>query len=323
MRKDDHQSRSAGKAPEGDTADDGERRVGVEVEFGGLNAQDAAHVIKDLLGGEISTRDAHRYELKGTSLGDIRVELDSKYVHSGDTASAFEKKMRRFAGDVSGSIVPTELVTDPLPVSSLSRLDTLLDKLAKAGAVGTEQPHLAYGVHLNIEWKDHDIRSILRVLQAYLLMAPALRMDIEPDTTRTLLPFIGRFPKDYEAKVLDPDYNPDFGQFVADYCEANPTKNRELDLLPLLASIDEGTVENALKEKPAAVRPAFHYRLPNSLIGADDWSILKEWERWLCVEMLANDEDNLLKGLSDVRDRRGSHDPVGTLRRMFARVIGK
>ena len=92
-----------------------QRRIGVEVEFGGLSARDAAHVVQGLLGGEIATADAHRFELAGTCLGDIRIELDSKYVHSDADASAFEKTVRRVAGDVSGPIIPTELITDPLP----------------------------------------------------------------------------------------------------------------------------------------------------------------------------------------------------------------
>jgi hypothetical protein len=302
---------------------DAQRRIGIEVEFGGLSAREAADVIRDLLGGEIATADAHRFELAGTSIGDIRIELDSKYVHSDAGASAFEKKVRRFAGDVSGSIVPTELITDPLPVGELAKVDSLLDNLAKAGAVGTEQPHLACGVHLNIEWNETDVRSILRILQAYLLMAPALREDIEPDTTRTLLPFIGRFPKAYQTKVLDPDYHPDLARFVTDYCQANPTKNRELDLLPLLASIDHDAVEAALGEKPPAVRPAFHYRLPNSLIGVEGWSISQEWDRWRCVEMLAATESRLHEGLRDFRDNHESSDAMGTLKRMFAEVVGK
>lgn len=299
------------------------RRIGVEVEFGGLSARDAAHVVQGLLGGEIATADAHRFELAGTSLGDIRIELDSKYVHSDADASAFEKTVRRVAGDVSGPIIPTELITDPLPVEDLPKVDRLLDSLAKAGAVGTEQPHLACGVHLNIEWTDSDVSSILRILQAYLLMAPALRDDIEPDRTRTLLPFIGRFPKAYQTKVLDPDYRPDFARFVADYCQANPTKNRELDLLPLLASIDHEAVETALGEKPPAVRPTFHYRLPNSLIGAEGWSISREWDRWRCVEMLAAKDERLQEGLREFRDTHEASDAMETLKRMFAEVVGK
>lgn len=305
------------------TGDDLQRRVGVEVEFGGLTAREAAEAVRDLIGGTIAIQEAHRFELAGTALGDMRIELDSKYVHSGDDASDFEKKLRRIAGDISGPVIPTELITDPLPVARLSEVDALLGGLASAGAVGTEQPHLACGVHLNIEWTDPDVRSILRILQAYLLLAPALREDIEPDTTRTILPFIGRFPKAYQAKVLDPGYDPDFAGFLADYCKANPTKNRELDLLPILASIDATAVENALGEKPPAVRPAFHYRLPNSLIGAKDWSITREWERWLCVEALAAREDRLREGLQSHRDSGGSGTATQMFTRLFTEVFGK
>ncbi|POF33810.1 amidoligase family protein [Roseibium marinum] len=299
------------------------RRVGVEIEFGGLTALQAAEFIRADLGGSIEKKDSHRYRLTGTELGDLTVELDSKYVHSEDDASDLERKVRSLAGDMTGSIVPTELVTDPLPVSRIADIDALLDRLVAAGALGTQHLHLACGLHLNVEWTGREVLPILRILQAYLISAPDLRREIAPDRVRTLLPFIGRFPQDYEARILDPDYQPDFARFAADYCRANPSKNRELDLLPLLASIDEGAVADALGHPPEAVRPAFHYRLPNASLGARNWSIEKEWDRWLSVEALAADEDRLAAALSARQERQRAPESGGTLTQILNRVIGK
>ncbi|WP_299808862.1 amidoligase family protein [uncultured Roseibium sp.] len=299
------------------------RRVGVEIEFGGLTAIEAAEVVVAQLGGDIEKIDRHRYRLVGTALGDFKVELDSKYVHSEDDASDLERKVRSFAGDLTGPIVPTELVTDPLPVSRIGEIDALLDRLVAAGALGTQQLHLACGLHLNVEWNDRDILPILRILQAYLISSPDLRREIAPDPMRTLLPFIGHFPEDYQDKVLAPDYQPDFKRFVVDYCRANPSKNRELDLLPLLASIDEDTVAEALGHPPEAVRPAFHYRLPNASLGESNWSIEKEWDRWLSVEALAVDEDRLKAALSARKMPDTKQEETGTFTRILKRVIGK
>jgi hypothetical protein len=36
-------------------------------------------------------------------------------------------------------------------------------------------------------------------------------------------------------------------------------------------------------------RPTWHWRLPDSRVGAPGWSILPAWERWVEVERLASD----------------------------------
>jgi hypothetical protein len=90
--------------------------------------------------------------------------------------------------------------------------------------------------------------------------------------------------------VVDPDYSPDMPAFIADYVAANPTRNRPLDLLPLLALNDPGlTKRPPLQGQKVKARPAFHYRLPNSLIDDPDWSVAREWDQWLLVERLAGD----------------------------------
>ena len=208
-----------------------ERRVGIEVEFGGLSARAAARLIQDHAGGELEELDPHRFMLHGTSLGELTLELDSKFAHGKLGASALEKSLRDFVGLVSDPIVPTELITNPLPVSKIGALDEMLLTLSKQGAVGTDRPHLACGLHLNIEHGFKSVDGILAILRSYMLLAPALREAIAPDMTRKILPFIGRYPEHYVNLVLNEDYDPDFQQFVLDYCAANPNKNRELDLL--------------------------------------------------------------------------------------------
>ncbi|EEE43437.2 putative amidoligase enzyme [Roseibium alexandrii DFL-11] len=298
-----------------------DRRVGVEIEFGGLSASKAASVVHEIVGGETKEVDAHRYKIHGTSLGSVTIELDSKYVHTDNDDTDVQKKARQIAGDLGASIVPTELITAPIFLSDLGTVDTLVRALADAGAIGNEQPHLACGLHLNIEWKSKSIDAILRVLQAYLLMAPKLRDEIEPDPTRKLLPFIARFPSDYERTVLDPAYEPDSKTFIRDYCSANPNKNRELDLLPLLASLDSDCVEEALGKHPGAVRPAFHYRLPDARIEDASWSVAEEWKRWERVEDLAANPKELLDQIENWRaNNERPEGLLGAAKRLINRV---
>jgi hypothetical protein len=61
-------------------------------------------------------------------------------------------------------------------------------------------------------------------------------------------------------------------------------------MLPIFATIDEHKVAVAAKDfDKVKARPAFHYRLPNSLVDDPAWSIALEWNRWCEVERLAAD----------------------------------
>jgi hypothetical protein len=43
-------------------------------------------------------------------------------------------------------------------------------------------------------------------------------------------------------------------------------------------------------------RPVFHYRLPQAQLSDPTWSIMPDWERWLSVERLAMNLDQLAAG---------------------------
>ena len=78
---------------------------------------------------------------------------------------------------------------------------------------------------------------LLAMMRAYLLLANWLRVEIKVDITRQVLPHANPFPKEYARKVLDLRYQPDLDTFIDDYLADNPTRNRELDLLPLFAHL--------------------------------------------------------------------------------------
>ena len=85
---------------------------------------------------------------------------------------------------------------------------------------------------------------------------------------------------------------PDLDRFITDYLEHNPTRNRSLDLLPVLAQHDLARVKGAVEEPDlVSARPAFHYRLPNSMLDNRDWSLAVEWNRWVTIEQVAMSPD--------------------------------
>ena len=131
-------------------------------------------------------------------------------------------------------------------------------------------------------------------MQAFLLLEEWLKKEHDIDLSRKLTNFIDPFPKEYLELVLNEDYKPNMETFIRDYHKFNPSRNRSLDLTPLLAFIDEALVRELYgEEEKINTRPTYHYRLPNCEIGQKNWSVEQEWETWLKVENLAENEDAL------------------------------
>jgi hypothetical protein len=94
-------------------------------------------------------------------------------------------------------------------------------------------------------------------------------------------------------RLVAPDYWPGLSAFIDDYLDANPTRNRDLDLLPLLLHLDEPRVRAALPDEKINARPTFHYRLPDARVSDPGWSIAPDWNRWVAVERLAAERSRL------------------------------
>jgi hypothetical protein len=292
------------RPPIPDAADGQPRRVGVEIEFAGLNVPAAAELVREQFGGRISEEDPHRLIIKETEFGDFVVELDAQAVHAdADDGEGADKPLlpedvdaaaRDALGKAVTGLVPVEIVSPPMPWSDLGRLAELTDALRDAKAKGTEDSFLyAFGLHLNPELPATDADTVLCHLKAYVVLADWLRELAAVDLTRRLMPHADRFPKDYVLMILDPDYTPDLTGLITDYLDHNPTRNRELDMLPLFRHLDEAAVTARLDSALIKARPTFHYRLPDCALGDPAWSPVTEWNRWVEVEELAADGDRL------------------------------
>lgn len=287
-----------------------ERRVGVELEFAGLDAATAATLVARHCGdGEPRPRGPHRF-LVPSRHGDFTVELDTRLAHPSETGAepgeeGFLPTLKRvvasideFAADVAGRVgqllVPTEVVTPPLPWSELALVDDLAEALRAAGAEGSAaSAAYGFGLHLNPEVASRETPYLLAHLRAYLLLSDWLRRDIHIDATRRVLPHADPFPVEYARLVLDPGYRPSTRRLIDDYLLHNLTRNRELDLLPLFTSLDAARVRAALDDERVKPRPTFHYRLPDMALEKPGWKPSQEWLRWLEVERLAADDKRL------------------------------
>ncbi|TWI77487.1 putative amidoligase enzyme [Desulfobotulus alkaliphilus] len=307
--------------PEAFNSEGNLRSVGVEIEFSGLPAPEAADIVQALFYGEKVAFGPHRFEIQNTQWGTFGIELDTQYAHPKDQNLhpenkiqekkslqyfhwELEKKAREFIGDMAMAVVPMEIVCPPLPWDQLNLLDSLMAALQRAGAKGTEGSiFYAFGLHLNPELSDFSVHTILSHLRAYILLSKWLRKDIGIDITREILPHTQSFPQDYAFKILDAGYCPDLDALIMDYLEYNPTRNRELDLFPLFAFLRPGFPHEIFSDALIRPRPTFHYRLPNASFINADAAIVKEWNRWLLVEKLASDKERLGRTAKEYLDQ--------------------
>jgi hypothetical protein len=273
------------------------RTVGVEVEFVGPTAERTVRALQEALGGEVLEEDPHAFCLKDSSLGNMTVELDSRILHPGKGNKGQGRVLPRIAawfGFAASYLVPCELVSGPVPLDRLHELDRVLTVLRELGAKGTQDgPFYAFGLHFNPEIPRQDAETVASFMKSFVLLNPWLRREVAPDATRDLLGFADPFPAEYVRMVAAPDYWPDIARFIDDYLAANPTRNRDLDLLPLLHHLDATRVRAVLPNEKINGRPTFHYRLPDARVSDPGWSIAPEWNRWVSVERLAADRERL------------------------------
>ncbi len=298
------------------------RQIGVEVEFSGLGCRQAADLVHRRFGGQVVEINAYQYTVSDSRLGNFTVELDFHYAHrrlaeeqkrqkpgeEGATkehegqspeqgqrlGELLEASLSETAGDIGSLWMPVEIVTPPVCLAQLTELDGIIDDLRRAGAEGTDEGMLfAFGTQLNPDAPSLETDCLLRHFQAFLLLSDTLRNEIELDVKRRLLPFVDPFPSSYIRRVVDPGYRPDIGEFIDEYIEANPTRNRDLDMLPLLCHLDPERVRARIKDERIKSRPTFHYRLPDTRLSDPDWGLITEWNRWVRGEQLADDKAQL------------------------------
>ncbi len=297
-------NRAVADLPERYNSDGRIRRVGVELEFGGLSPEQAADIVGRVLGAHAEQVDPFRHRI-ATQYGHFTVELDTRWAHPDfvadfatdlpdDIREDFAKGVSQAAGTVLVNVFPVELVCPPIPYDQLTMLRPLRSALADAGALGTAHSAFSgFGMHLNVEVANLEVDHLLAVTRAYLLLDFWLRRESRIALVRQLQHYIQPFSEAYKRHVLAPDYFPDLATFMDDHMRLNPTRNMELDLLPIFAEIDIDRVNAALPGIKNSPRPTFHWRLPNCRIDEPEWEPGQDWERWVTVETLAVDKPQL------------------------------
>ncbi len=291
------------------TANGALRKVGYEIEFGGLTSGEACDLLREEFGGSIGRRNRYYMKITGSRPGDFVVKIDSRFL--------YEKQYSKIAGlfgieegrlsdqegllgkteqileGVFSSVVPYEIVTPPVEITRMHQVDRIRQLLKEKRALGTSAfPLYSFAIHINPELPSMDLETLLNYLRAFLILYPWLDKTMDPDNFRRLTAFIKPFPRAYIRKVLDEDYRPGLQQFISDYNLHNPDRNRPLDLYPVLAMLD-AEVEKISGIGNVKKRPTFHFRMPDSRIDEDGWTLATVWNAWFFVEMLASRQDEL------------------------------
>jgi hypothetical protein len=277
------------------------RTVGVEIEFSGLPLEAASRTVLDLFGGTVVRDNEYELRVVGSRLGDFHVEVDSvrlkrlgKKRRRGIMLDWFERFQRWLFSAFAGSLTPHEISTSPIPMERVGELDGLVHALGRAGAEGTDDwIWNVLGVHFNPSVPSSDPLVLRDYIRAYALLHRDLVRALRVDPTRRMMGFATAYPDAYVHKILGPDYQPDLAQLFDDYLEHNPTRNRALDMLPLIAHLDPKRAQTAMKDPRVTGRPTFHFRLPNSEISDPAWRVSDEWKLWVEVERLAGDPERL------------------------------
>jgi len=271
------------------------RRVGFELEFIGIDLEQTTAVVQQVFSGKIASVSPAACVVAVEGLGEFSIELDWHFLKK-----KAAQQNRENAGDwlemlshAAALLVPMEIVCPPIPVSDLDCLDPLVTELRRAGAKGTEDSMIAaYGVHINTEVPGQDAGCLSGYLRSFSLLQWWLVDAHQVDFARRISPYVDLYPEAY-LKQLFSRTVPDIHQVCDDYLQYNASRNRALDLLPLLAYMDVDQVNRAVADAKIMARPAFHYRLPNCQIDKPEWSLARPWNNWWVVEELAQRPDDL------------------------------
>lgn len=306
--------------PRRTTADGRIRRVGFELEFSGVAIDHVAELVADRAGGSVRADGPFVRWVDGGRWGDYRVEVDSSLLKDERyktwlAAIGIELSVEQWQNvdtvllELADLGIPFELVTPPIPLDGLEVMDELAADLRSVRAQGTgASPIYAFGMQFNPEIPDDDPDTILTIVQSFLVLYDWLKSVANVDLSRRIAPYVNPFPEPYVELILAPDYRPDLQTLAADYLEHNPTRDRPLDLLPLLTHLVGDAILDRVDEPHlVAPRPTFHYRLPDCRIDEDDWRPSVEWNRWVAVERLAT-EPTVLERLAT--DRLAAAPPL-------------
>ncbi len=281
------------------------RRFGLEIEYAGVPLARSAQIVADATGGKIQSDHKTHYTIACENLGDFIVELDVELAQKISAKAKSQKDLDpksisiesiadQILPEILETVAPTEIVSPPLSEDNLHLMQDIVEALHKEGAAGTEESlFYAFGYHINAEMRSVKAKDILDSLRAFVVLYDWVAVQLDMDVTRKISGYAAPYSEDYNLFILDPSYVPDLAQLIDDYILYNPSRNYALDLLPLFSYLDEDRVKKHINNSLIKKRPAWHFRMPNSSVGQDNWSIYDAINTWQQIEKLSDNEKTL------------------------------
>lgn len=296
--------------PVSNTQEGKERRVGVEIELSGFSYARFLEVVGEFFGQTAQETQRYVSEIK-TDLGTFQLELDASSIKNLDKEmdelpeilQGFRTDAMELIDSAAEKIVPMEVISPPIPLSQLGRIEELCEHLYRAGAKGSRHAILfAFGLQLNPELPNLDADTIRRYLLAFALLYPWIKSRHQLDISRRFTPYIDAWPANYVNRLTAENYRPDLDTLIADYIADNPTRNRAMDLMPLFAHLRPELIKEKIDDERIKARPTLHYRLPDCDIDNPEWHFSSVWNDWVSVEKLANNPRVLRQCCAAYRD---------------------
>ena len=158
------------------------RRVGFELEFGGVDLFETAQIIQSLFGGEIEKKGDYSYRVK-TDDGEFVVEADTlflledkpgkmlKQVGLDPQTSTLGQNVEDAITSIAEAISPFEIASPPFPMDRLDLIEDVRYQLYLHSAKGTNAGILkAFGMQFNPELPDRNVATILSFLRAFFFV---------------------------------------------------------------------------------------------------------------------------------------------------------
>lgn len=294
------------------------RKIGIEIEYYGLDITASTKLLKDLFDGNIVHTNTSQAQVKDSDIGDIKIELDASLAHkmsdyaSQNKENAIIQSLDKIGNELLRlSAVPVEIVFPPVDVETVKKLDTMISLLQKKGAQGTQDNALfAFGVHLNIETHETNVEYYRDILLSFFLLQIWLAKKTRQDYSRIISGYNKIYSHEFGVGLMDKNFKtlPDLISF---YISQVPDRNYALDMYPLWVHLHQDMFDNK-KQKLVKARPTFHYRLPDCKLGQEGWSFSQEYNLWLQVESLAKDKKRLQEIADSYRKNiKSLTDPLG------------
>lgn len=274
------------------------RKIGVEIEFYGVDVAQTSTLLSGLFNGDIKQNSNSEATLENSQIGDIKVELDAQLAHKiSDYTSKNNNDFSQTLGQAGNELlrlasVPVEIVFPPVDINKLDQLDSVIPLLCDAGAKGTQDsPFFAFGVHLNVSTSETKPAYYRDVMLSFFLLQYWLAKKTRQDFSRVVSGYNKLYPHKFGIGLMNVEFLT-LIELINFYEIHVPDRNYALDMYPLWAHLHKDCLSEK-KQNLIKARPTFHYRLPDCKLGQEGWNFSQEYKWWCEVEKLAKDKKKL------------------------------